>query len=329
MRKLRALIGSRGWMAAAVVVLAAFVGAAALGDALTSEPHGAPSSSYATNADGTAAWATLAARNRHPVIQLRKSLVRTALDPTATVVVLNPESLLHSEGLRLLSFVRAGGRLVIGGREPQDFLPALLPRPPEWVAGSARYDLPTARGSAITAHIGVVRTAGEGAWAQGSGDRPLLTDSAGDALLLERRLGRGALLLLADPSPLQNRLLASADDAQLALNLAPAPPAPIVFVESLHGFGEARGLAAVPARWWALLGGLLLAGLLWVLARGRRLGPPERASGRGAAPSVPARGAYVYALSLVLRRAGSAEELARARSQLSATGSPSRLHGGR
>jgi hypothetical protein len=95
-------------------------------------------------------------------------------------------------------------------------------------------------------------------------------------LLLEQREGRGRAFLLADSSPLQNRLLADADNAALGIELAGSPGRPVVFVESLHGFGEATGIEAIPGRWWWVLGGLAAAGLLFALASGKRFGPPER-----------------------------------------------------
>ena len=94
----------------------------------------------------------------------------------------------------------------------------------------------------------------------------------GDALLLRRTLGRGTLQLLADVSPLQNRLLGSADNAQLGLEVAGPRTRPVVFVESVHGYGQSRGVAALPIGWKFAFCALALAGLLWVAARGRRLG---------------------------------------------------------
>jgi hypothetical protein len=77
-----------------------------------------------------------------------------------------------------------------------------------------------------------------------------------------------------------------------------------VFAESVHGFGQSRGLAALPSRWRLAFAGLVLAGLVWILARGRRLGPAEPAE----ASTPPPRGAYIEALARLLRRS-SPEEL--------------------
>jgi hypothetical protein len=106
------------------------------------------------------------------------------------------------------------------------------------------------------------------------------------------------VLLLARSSPLQNRLLGRADNAALGLALAGEAGRPVVFVETVHGYGLASGLAAIPDRWLWVLGGLLVAALTWMLARGRRLGPPERE--RRELP--PPRRAYVEALGAALAR---------------------------
>ena len=53
-------------------------------------------------------------------------------------------------------------------------------------------------------------------------------------------------MLLADTSPLQNRLLGKADNAALALALAATGPS--TFVETVHGYGPHAGSRRCPAR---------------------------------------------------------------------------------
>jgi hypothetical protein len=142
-----------------------------------------------------------------------------------------------------------------------------------------------------------VRTAGPGSWSASGEALPAL-GGTGTTLLAVAAPGRGRALLLADSSPLQNRLLGRADNAALGLGLAGEPGRPVVFVETVHGYGLASGLAAIPDRWLWVLGGMLLAALTWMLARGRRLGPPERE--RRELP--PPRRAYVEALGAALAR---------------------------
>lgn len=305
----------RRWPPLAIgsALLAAFVGLWLLGSALGGEPGGPASSSYATGAEGVAAWASLLGRYGHPVTELRAPLSSARLDPADTVILLEPDALLHSEGVRLLAFVRRGGRLVYGSSEPVRTLPALLPSPPLWSAPSPAGALPAASAGASVAGVEAVSTAGAGQWVQRAGfSAPLESVGGGGALLLERRLGAGELALLADPSPLQNRLLASASNARFALDLAGARSRPAVFVESVHGFGESTGLAAVPTSWWLAFAGLALAGVLSILARGRRLGPAEEPD----VDAQPPRGAYAEALSRLLARTRPPEELAAALERL-------------
>jgi hypothetical protein len=60
----------------------------------------------------------------------------------------------------------------------------------------------------------------------------------------------------------------------------------------------ARGIAAIPTRWQIALLGIALAGLVFMWARGRRLGPPEDTS----RPLPPPRAAYVDAIGSTLVR---------------------------
>ena len=111
-------------------------------------------------------------------------------------------------------------------------------------------------------------------------------------------LGTGRIELLADSSPLQNQLLAHADNARLGLSLAGAPGRTVQFEEASHGYGGGRGLAALPTRWkWALIG-LLVAALLAVASRIRRLGPATPP----APPTPPPRRLHVEALASALAR---------------------------
>ena len=283
------------WLAAAVGVVAAFFALGLIADAFTPAPSGPAGSSYATSPAGAAAWAELLTRSGHPVAQLRRPLDDVALPPAATLIMLGADSLSPAAGQNLDRFVRAGGRLVIGGGDPPATLPALLPRAPGWTdSGSVLVKrvafLPEVDG------VDSVRTAGDGAWTSGPGT-PALAGTRGPALLV-LRAGRGRVDLLADAAPVENQLLASADNAQLALNLAGPRGAPVIFAEALHGYGEATGLAAIPTRWWVAFAVLCLAWAAWALARGRRIGPADEP----VREPVPPRSAYVEALARAIVR---------------------------
>jgi hypothetical protein len=287
-------------------LLALFLLLAVIGRTVGGEPGGPASSSYATGARGIAAWAELLVRAGHPVSRLRVPIGRARLNPADTLVLLAPDAVLHSEGARLLGFVRSGGRLVFGAGDPRPALLALFRSGPEWTpTAPVRTFVPSSPAQARRLQLSAVQSDGGGGWRSYGGLQAPLR-AGGLALLLERSIGKGRLQLLADDSPLQNGLLASAGNAQLGLDLAGVPRRPVVFVESVHGFGESRGLAALPRGWLVAFAGLILAGLLWAAARGRRLGAAEPEPEALAPP----RGEYLDALALLLRRAGSEREIA-------------------
>jgi hypothetical protein len=80
----------------------------------------------------------------------------------------------------------------------------------------------------------------------------------------------------------------------------------VIFAESVHGYGRATGLSALPTGWRVALAGLLVATLALMLARGRRLGPPERADRE----FPPSRREHVDAVAATLRRTGRPNEAA-------------------
>jgi hypothetical protein len=278
------------WVAVAIVAAAVVALNVALRelDRLTRSPGGPASSSFATAPDGLAAYAELLRRNDRVVVRLREPPADATLDPAATVVVFEPIGLRGADGEALRRFVERGGRLVAGG-DPDGWLEDVLARPPDWG------DSATAAARAVgVPGVGPVRTAGEGAW---SGLGRVLVRAGDRPVVLERPLGRGRAVLVADPSPLQNRLLDEADNA--ALGLALAGDRPVAFVESVHGYGPASGLDAIPGRWWWVFGGLALAALVLALARGRRFGPPELPDRQ----LPPARVEFAAALATQLARA--------------------------
>jgi hypothetical protein len=274
---------------------------AALIDALAPSPSGPASSSYATSSRGLAAWAELERRSGVKVSALRKPPSAASLPASGTVVLLDPGNLAREEAAALRGFAERGGRVVAGGA-PGTWLDALLKT-------SATPDFDRDGADVVrrlieapeTAGVARVRTAGEGRWRDAAGAQRAI-GSRGGTLLLLATAGRGRIALLADASPLQNRLLDRSDNAALALALA--GDGPVAFVESVHGYGPARGLAAIPARFgWALIG-LLLAALCFAVARGRRLGPPE-AERRDLAPP---RRAYVDSLAATMAKGKRREE---------------------
>jgi hypothetical protein len=255
------------------------------------------SSSLSTGSEGLGAYAELLRRNGHDTDAQRGDLTDSDLSPDDTLVVLDPLGLDRDEERAIRRFVQDGGRLVAGGSgDAEVLLAAVLADPPVGsVAGvpaaEAVGDAPEVNG------LRSVRTADEGSWSDPGSTTPVLGDGS-RTLATVADGGRGRVVALADPSPLQNRLLDRADNAGFGLRAVGGQGRPVVFAEGAHGYGQASGLGAIPGRWQAALIGLTLAALLGVVAAGRRLGPPEDA----ARPLPPARREYVDAVAVSLAR---------------------------
>jgi hypothetical protein len=259
------------------------------------EPSGANGSAYATQPRGAAAYAELLRRAGHDVRYERAALADAQLDPRSTLVVLDAPSLDSAERAALRTFVSDGGRLVAGGEEAGR---GVVVNAPIWLQTGPRVARPTVPVPETSA-VRSVQASGAGGFASPGGALPVLGDNRFALLVVAQPEGAGRALLLADAAPLQNRLLGRADNAALGLALAGPPARPVTFVESVHGFDQSTGLAALPGRWkFALLVGVLAA-LLWLASRARRFGSPEQT---GDGPP-PARREHVEALAIALRRA--------------------------
>ena len=253
------------------------------------------SSSLSTGRDGLAAYAELLRRNGHDTEAQRGDVTTNALASSDTLVVLDPVGLGQDEERAVRRFVEDGGRLVAGGSGASGLLAALFADPPVWSSAGIRDAEPVGRADEVTG-LRSVRTADEGSWSEPGTTTPVL-GNASRTLATDATVGRGRVVSLADPSPLQNRLLGTADNAGFGL-LAAGDGRAIAFAEGAHGYGRASGLGAIPGRWQAALVGLTLAALLGVVAAGRRLGPPEDA----ARPLPPPRRDYVDAVAVTLAR---------------------------
>ena len=264
-----------------------------------------PSSSYSTGPTGSGAYAELLRRFDHPVHRIRGDLDRATLAPDSTLVILDAE-LADAEIQHVGRFVRAGGRLVAGGAGVEDWLEEVVDDPPRF--DRAPVDAAIPAGDAPEGEgIGLVRLGGQGSFGGPGGLQPLLAERGGVALVaLAGNVGLGRVVALADPTPLQNRLLGVADNAGFGLAVAGPVGTPVAFAEGPHGYGSDEGLSALPGRWRVALAGLALSAAVWLVSRARRLGPPEdetRSLG-------PRRRAYVDALAGTLGRTGRPAEAA-------------------
>lgn len=274
---------SRRWrVALAVVAVLVVVNLALrlLGTLTGGTPGGPRSSSYATSPRGDAAYAELLGHVGHPVDQVRALPHDAPPIAGAAVFLLDPPEVRAEDLAALRSFVRDGGRLVAAGLSPRAVRRLVSPVPRR-VPGSRRLSV---RGFEI-------RTDGAATW------QP-------QGFLAVEHVGRGAVYLLADSSPLQNRFLGTADDAAFGLALAAPASRPVEFLESYHGYGRGSGLSALPLAWKLLLAGLGLSALVFMVARGRRFGPPEE-DGRSLPPP---RREYVDSLAAVVARSKRRED---------------------
>ncbi len=246
------------WGAGFVAAVVALMLLVTLLDALLPAPSGPASSSYATTSRGLAAYAELLSRLGHPVSRLRVSPSAATLDPGSTVVLLDPATGVAPRDVAALRrFVAAGGHLIAGGQDTQALASALAGARVAWVPFGPRVAHPPGLPG-----VRAVLTNGDGSYTCPDGAGALVCPAQG-----------GRVTLLADSSPLTNALLARADNAAFGNALAGPADRPVVFVETVHGFHSATGLAALPSSGWWAVGLLLFAGLVYLVARWPRLGP--------------------------------------------------------
>jgi len=296
---------SRGWKITLTVfgvIVAINVGSRILNSVTGGSPGGPTSSSYATGADGLAGYLSLLVAEGHHVDRLRVYPAKATLAPDETAVVLDPGFVAAADARALRGFVEHGGRLIVGGAGPSGWLQDLLQPAPEWSESGVTsprvlVPVPELSGDARLA------SANDGSWRTTGAALPVY-GGAKDSLVAVASLGRGRVILLADASILQNRYLASPGNARFGLAAAGAPSRRVAFFESYHGYGPVTGFGSVPSRWILLLTGLAVAAGALMLARGRRLGPPERA-GRELAPP---RRVYVDSLAGIVARAKRPDE---------------------
>ncbi len=236
-------------------------------------PGGPTSSSFATAHDGLAGYEELLRRQGRPVVKLRRSLAETGLPPSTTVVLADPGPAEEEQARALGDFVEQGGRLVVTGPSGERWLELALGRAPSWSGTGVTAQRPIAP-VPENAGVTIVGANGVGSWDEPRGALPIMGRGR-DATALLATPGLGTVVMIADTSVLQNRYLGHFDNAAFALGIAGEDSRPVVFVESVHGFGEATGLTAIPLRWRAAFVALGIAAIMWLVARGRRFGPPE------------------------------------------------------
>ncbi|MGQ0824418.1 MAG: DUF4350 domain-containing protein [Actinomycetota bacterium] len=260
------------------------------------EPTGASNSTYASTGEGLAGYFELLTRWGHPVDRIRGELGDANLDPSHTLVIVAPAVLLSEQDEQAVElFVEFGGRLVLAGVDGGVTSQLLGDRAPAETDGAEHY---TQFASSLPLLSRVV-VDGDAAYESSEVYRVLVREDAA-VLAMTARVGAGEVVLLADPSLVQNESLVEDDNAALAVELAGEDGRTVVFAEGVHGYGKATGLDAIPTRWRYALAFLALAAVVFSWARGRRLGPPDRP--RRDLP--PARSEYITALGTTLGRTG-------------------------
>ena len=286
----------------AVAALVAFALVLAIVSRLAPEPNGPKSSSYATSPQGLAAYAAVLDRSGHPVRRVRRAIADEPPRDGETLVVLDPESLEPQEARAIGEWVRGGGRLVAGGDGDASWLDEVVDEPPEIAFSSSnrrRALLP------VTETVGVeeIESVGGGAWDEVGSALPIV-GPADAPLAVTAAVGEGNVVMLADASPLSNSGLARADNAAFGVALAGGKGEPVAFLETVHGYGVARGFGGLPTSVkWTLLG-LGLTAIVAAWAAGRRFGPTEDPD----VPLPPPRVEYVDALASALVRTKDEED---------------------
>lgn len=287
----RRLIG-----AAAIVVLAiALVGAFASEG--TSGSDRRAGGSFDRGPNGILGWSLLLDEAGHTIHVDASAPSDGGLDSDRTAVLLDPGRLAEADVESLRRFVSDGGRLILGGNVDDESLDEVSGADVGQGSSSAGELTPLVPTPELDG-VAAVQANGGGAYNGAGSALPILAGPDGTSALLSEP-GDGSLILLADPSPLRNGLLAEADNARMALGLAGPADRDVVFIQRVST-GEASGLAALPSSWLLVAAGLLAAALVLVWSRARRLGPPSSS----ARVLPPPRRAYVDALAVALARTG-------------------------
>jgi len=253
---------------------------------------GPDGSSYGTDDEGTAAYASLFERRGHQIDQRRIPFDESAPRAGSTVIIMDAGSLAPGESSALERFVLGGGRLIVVGTDPGFAIPGSPDEGGESLVHGLRYP------AAGFGEVGEIIVPGGLAWSELGPLVPIHGSDAGFSVGVTA-WGDGWVFAVSDPSILANSGLALADNAALGLALA-GPPGRVEFAEHVHGFGPRSGFGGLPIRWQWAVAGLALAAILFMFARSRRLGPPSRS----VRDLPPGRIQYVDALAAGLQRTG-------------------------
>jgi hypothetical protein len=278
----------------------------------TSRASGPSGSSYSTAPSGVAAWATLLQRSGFEVVPRRVPLSEgTPVDPSHTLVVFGGYFLDGSEIDASKRHVAGGGVLVTDNISLAESIAGeavpfgKLPETNETDEADETDEKPkvlTARVVPGVDGVGSAETIAVGArvlqctkWSAVF-TLDITLDEKGLLCPVARVPNAPSLTFIADSSLFSNQGLLMFDAADLAVSITQNKP--VVFLETIHGYGERKGVAGLPVRWkWALA--FLAAGTFsWMFSLFRRNGPSEVPS----RDLPPARRQTIDAVAITLAR---------------------------
>lgn len=254
--------------------------------------EGPASSSYTRGPDGFAAWAELLERNGIAVQRLREPVANTRL-PSSTLVVLADAAVGFQDAAALKRFVIAGGNLIVAGAPSVGSMGSLT----TGATPSAGRPAPASAIAAVPQTAGVRSISPATGFSSTGNALPVIAGESGTVVAVASFGRFGRVVEIADAGFLRNASLKLDDNAAFALSVT-ASRKTVIFVEYPHGFGSNEGLAALPNSWKWAAAGLLIAVLVWMLAAGRRLGPPDPSP----LDQMPQRSAYVTSMARTLSR---------------------------
>jgi hypothetical protein len=226
----------------------------------------------------------------------RSPIDATALSPHDSLVLIDVGSADYgaTELRAMEDFMRGGGRLVVAGQAP--LVDRLFSDAPTWNTKGGTLASPLPNLGEIPG-LNEFALSGFGSLDPSPGDTPVLADK--DLVVaVTRAVGRGSFWWLADSNPFHNDAIGRADAAVAVYTLV-GPSQVVVFDEYHHGYVEDGNLWQVlPPNWRTALLLAAVAGLIALVAYGRRFGPPHDYRRRLA----PGREAYLEAVAGIMAR---------------------------
>ena len=257
---------------------------------------GPAGSSFVTTGQGTAALFELYERNGLDPVQKRVSPARETVSPSDVFMQITSGAAQPDEATAsaLRTFVANGGRLVIAGLVPDEYIEEITGESAEWTVerldGAASQvfpDVPAVGPIPIEAPVLAIFVE-PGPWV------PWYVLDDGRFPVLQLRVGRGDVIWISDGSYFSNARLAIQANSSFALALADGRTP--VFDEVIHGYGETG--QSIPDAWTVAFWLGLATALVALVAYGWRSGPPEEVT----RDLGPRRADYVDAVGSLLAR---------------------------